>query len=81
MLFYQSAFMTRLFFAIMLTLTAFFSQALDLQPVTQEMKSYFSSQLKRDRIPGGALVIVEGDQVKLPESVWGPQTRENQQGR
>ena len=41
------------------------SSAQDIAPITQQLERYFTKQLKADRIPGGALVVVQGDQVKL----------------
>ncbi|WED24866.1 beta-lactamase family protein [Vibrio sp. JC009] len=44
---------------------AFSSHALDLSPVTRDLNGYFSQQLKKDKVPGGALVVVQGDKVQL----------------
>ncbi|MGX9417927.1 serine hydrolase domain-containing protein [Vibrio sp. WJH972] len=46
-------------------LSSFSCYALDLSPVTANLDSYFSKQLKNDKVPGGALVVVQGDEVKL----------------
>ncbi len=56
--------MFRLLVALLFS-TAFSCYALDFSPVTSNLDSYFSSQLKKEKVPGGALVVVQGDKVKL----------------
>ncbi|MDG3087842.1 serine hydrolase [Vibrio hannami] len=56
--------MFRLILALLLS-SAFSCQALELSPITRDLDSYFSKQLKKNKVPGGALVVVQGQEVKL----------------
>lgn len=56
--------MSRLF-AALLSFIAFTCHALELSQITQNLDSYFSKQLQKNKVPGGALVVVQGDEIKL----------------
>lgn len=57
--------MSRLLALVLFVSSALPVFALDMAPITQELEDYFVKHLKADRVPGGAVVIVQGDEVKL----------------